>query len=125
MRASAIVEISIEVGFRSGLCAIISRCILCAFYAAALARPQPITSVAFLCRIITLARSNHLPIHFGRGHRPFNRHHTTMYRSTPHCLNLVGAKFYYQPPWLDLSTVYLRTYEVVKYTIGDGTHFYS
>lgn len=32
MRASAIVEISIEVGFRSGLCAIISRCILCAFY---------------------------------------------------------------------------------------------
>lgn len=32
MRASAIVEISIEVGFRSGFCAIISRCILCAFY---------------------------------------------------------------------------------------------
>lgn len=62
MRASAIVEISIEVGFRSGLCAIISRCILCAFYGAA-ASPARLFSpyydpVAFLLQIITIVLPN-------------------------------------------------------------------
>lgn len=56
MRASAIVEISIEVGFRSGLCAIISRCILCAFYggAARTALAPYRDPAAFLLQIITI-----------------------------------------------------------------------
>lgn len=57
MRASAIVEISIEVGFRSGLCAIISRCILCAFYGGAARTALAAYAcdpAAFLLQIITI-----------------------------------------------------------------------
>lgn len=69
MRASAIVEISIEVGFRSGFCAIISRCILCAFYGGGehVATFQPYYDpAAFLLQIITVALRNHFKKHFGR-----------------------------------------------------------